>query len=138
MRRRMREYIDRARTRALYHGQIGKKRLETRDRETIFFVVQKRPTLEYRYLYRWTQVESLASRAVAVANRRPAASAWRPIRKPRLYDVLKQTRAKLASVRASLDTPAALRSHSETFLGKADAPNEPSLPFDDDDIDEFD
>lgn len=63
-------------------------------------------------------VASFAGRAVASFNRHPAPSAWRPIRRPALYDVLRARKDEVASlgnlrIRRRLDVPAALASRSD-------------------------
>lgn len=76
-----------------------------------------RPSGAFSHAY----VASFAGRAVASFNRHPAPSAWRPIRKPAFYDVLRARKEEVASrgnlrIRRRLDVPAALASRSDDTL----------------------
>ena len=88
---------------------------------------------------------ALVGRSVAASNRHPAPSAWRPVRKPKLYDVLQAKRARLRADPNFLHAPPRLAAAcgAPALRQPAAAGDDDDAPgvracFSDDDIDDFD
>jgi len=90
-------------------------------------------------VYPAAYVAAIAGRACAAHNAHPAPSGWRPMRKPRLYDVLKARAAGRDAARDVnfLHAPPSLGSAPPALRFAADGVDDAARAFSDDDIDSF-